>query len=67
VQSATVGEPDGIAGPFSDTTFDLCFILTFKSEEARQRYAKHPVHEKAAKEVFLPLAKKLLFYRFVAR
>jgi hypothetical protein len=67
VQSASVGETDGIGGPYADTTFDLCFILTFRNEEARQRYGKHPVHEKAAKEVFLPLSEKLLFYRFIAR
>ena len=65
IESATVGETDGVGGPFSDTSFDVCFILTFKDEDARQRYGKHPVHEKAAKEVFLPLSKKLLFYRFV--
>jgi hypothetical protein len=65
IESATVGEADGVGGPYSDTSFDVCFILTFKDEDSRQRYGKHPVHEKAAKEVFLPLSKKLLFSRFV--
>jgi hypothetical protein len=65
IESATVGETDGEGGPYSDASFDVCFILTFKDEDSRQRYNKHPVHEKAAKEVFLPLSAKLLFYRFV--
>ncbi|MES2470376.1 MAG: Dabb family protein [Verrucomicrobiota bacterium] len=63
---ASIGRTDGIGGPFSDTSYDLCFILTFESEAARLRYNEHPTHQKAAQEVFLPLAKKLLFYRFVA-
>lgn len=67
VESASVGETDGEGGPFSDTSYDVCFILTFRDEAARQRYNAHPVHKKAAQEVFLPLAKKLLFYRFIAR
>lgn len=65
VTSASVGRSDGIGGPFSDTSYDLCFILTFENEAARLRYNEHPTHQKAAQEVFLPLAKKLLFYRFV--
>ncbi|MDB6071695.1 MAG: uncharacterized protein JWL81_2866 [Verrucomicrobiales bacterium] len=64
VKSATIGRTDGIGGPFSDTTYDLCFILTFENEAARQRYNNHPTHKKAGKELFLPLAKKLLLYRF---
>lgn len=65
VESAVVGPTDGEGGPYADTCFDLCFILTFKDEDSRRRYVTHPVHEKAAKEVFLPLSEKLLFYRFV--
>jgi hypothetical protein len=65
VTHASVGRTDGIGGPFSETGYDLCFILTFGNEHARQRYNEHPTHQKAAQEVFLPLSKKLLFYRFV--
>jgi hypothetical protein len=65
VRAARVGRTDGIGGPFSDTSYDVCFILTFADEAARQRYNEHPVHQKAAQEVFLPLAKDLRFYRFV--
>lgn len=66
VKSATVGVSDGIGGPYSDTSYDICFILTFKDEASRQRYGEHPVHQTLAKEVFLPLSRKLLFYRFMS-
>lgn len=66
VKSVAVGKTDGVSDPFSDASYDVSFILTFESDAARLRYNKHPAHEKAAKEVFLPLSRKLLFYRFVA-
>lgn len=65
VESAAVGLTDGIGGPFADTGYDVAFVLVFKDEAGRQAYNTHPVHEEAAKEVFLPLSKKLLFYRFI--
>lgn len=65
VKQAVVGRTDGIGGPFSDASYDVCFIVTFENEAARLRYNEHPVHQKAAEEVFLPLSEKLLFYRFV--
>jgi len=65
VKSVAVGRTDGIGGPFSDTSYDVSFILTFENEAARLRYNTHPLHKKAATEVFLPLSKKLLFYRFI--
>lgn len=65
VLDARVGPSDGIGGPFSDVSYDIGFILTFADDAARQRYNQHPVHEKAASRTFLPLSRKLLFYRFV--
>lgn len=66
VESVAVGAPTvEPSSKFSDQTFDVCFILRFRDEAARQRYNTHPVHQKAAQEVFLPLSRKLLFYRFV--
>jgi hypothetical protein len=38
--------------------------MEFASREALQRYSRHPVHEKAAREVILPLSSKILFYDF---
>ena len=40
--------------------------MEFDDRAALDRYARHPVHEKAAREEFLPLARKLLFYDFVS-
>lgn len=65
VLDARVGPSDGIGGPFADASYDIGFILSFADEAARQRYNRHPVHEKAATQTFLPLSRKLLFYRFV--
>lgn len=66
VESASVGaaasEP---STEFTDQTFDVGFVLRFRDDAARERYNAHPVHQKAAQEVFLPLSRKLLFYRFV--
>lgn len=64
VRSAAVGPNAGDASPYLDASYDICFILTFEDEAARQRYNEHPVHQKAAKEVFLPLSEKLQFYLF---
>lgn len=66
VTQASVGVSDGIGNALSDTSYDVGFVLSFANEAARQRYNTHPVHEKAAREVFLPLSRKLLFYRFVS-
>ncbi|MDB6171800.1 MAG: stress protein [Chthoniobacteraceae bacterium] len=66
VESVAVGPPTiEPASKFSDQSFDVCFIVRFRDEAARQRYNTHPAHQKAAQEVFLPLSRKLLFYRFV--
>ena len=64
VKHASVGRTDGVGGAFSDTSYDVCFILSFEDDAACLRYNVNPVHLKAAKEVFLPLSRKLLFYRF---
>jgi hypothetical protein len=49
-----------------DASFDICFVMRLEDKAALDRYAKHPVHEKAAKEVFLPLSQKILFYDFTS-
>jgi len=67
VESAFVGASDGPSNGYTDASYDVCFTLTFADEAARQRYNKHPVHLKAANEIFLPLSKKLVFYRFTSR
>jgi hypothetical protein len=40
--------------------------MQFDDQAAMERYNQHPVHQKAAQEVFFPLAQKFLFYDFVS-
>lgn len=47
-------------------SFDVCLIMQFEDKAAMDRYVEHPVHQKAAIEVFLPLSQRLLFYDFIA-
>jgi len=49
-----------------DASFDICFVMRLEDKAALDRYGKHPVHQKAAQEVFLPLSQKILFYDFTS-
>ncbi len=65
VQSLSLGEAPPSSSQMVDSSFDLCFIMKFDDQAALDRYAKHPVHQKAAEEDFLPLCRKILFYDFI--
>ena len=49
-----------------DASFDICFVMRLENKAALDRYGKHPVHQKAAQEVFLPLSQKIAFYDFTS-
>lgn len=66
VKSLSVGRSLPKASPYVDASFDICLAMQFDDQAAMARYNQHPVHQKAAHEVFLPLAEKLLFYDFVS-
>jgi hypothetical protein len=66
VQSLSVGQSPPSTSPYVDGSFDICLIMHFKDKAAMDRYARHPIHEKAARETFLPLSQRLLFYDFIA-
>jgi hypothetical protein len=66
VKSLSVGQSVPKGSALMDTTFDVCLIMHFEHQAALDRYAKHPVHQKAAQEAFLPLAQKILFYDFIS-
>lgn len=66
VQSISVGQSPPSTSPYVDSSFDLCLIMQFEDKAAMERYARHPIHEKAARETFLPLSRRLLFYDFIA-
>lgn len=66
VRSLSVGQSPPSTSPYVDSSFDICLIMQFDDKAAMDRYARHPVHEKAAKETFLPLSQRILFYDFIA-
>src|SRR5687767_5496021 len=65
VKSLAVGQPQPSTSPLVDASFDLCLTMQFDDQAAMERYNKHPVHQKAAQEDFLPLSRKILFYDFI--
>ncbi len=65
VRALSVGQPHSSNSPLVDSTFDVCFTMQFDDQAALDRYAKNPVHQKAAEEAFLPLSQKILFYDFI--
>lgn len=54
------------ASSYVDSSFDVCVVMRFADQAAMDRYGKHPVHQKAAQEAFLPLSQKILFYDFTS-
>lgn len=66
VKLLSVGQTLPKTSPYVDASFDVCLTMQFDDQAAMERYNQHPVHQKAAQEVFFPLAEKFLFYDFVS-
>ena len=66
VEFLSVGQTLPKRSQWADASFDICFVMWLEDRTALDRYGKHPVHQKAAQEVFLPLSQKLLFYDFTS-
>ena len=66
VQFLSVGKTLPKTSSWADASFDICFVMRLEDKAAMDRYAKNPVHQKAAQEVFLPLSQKILFYDFTS-
>src|ERR1041384_4807503 len=66
VQFLSVGQALPKVSSWHDDSFDVCFVMRLEDKAAMDRYAKNPVHQKAAQEVFLPLSQKILFYDFTS-
>lgn len=64
VEFLSVGQSLPKSSELVDASFDICFVMRLENKAALDRYGKHPVHQKAAHEVFLPLSQKILFYDF---
>ncbi len=66
VRFLSVGQTLPKTSSWTDSSFDICFVMRLEDQAAMDRYAKNPVHQKAAQEVFLPLSQKILFYDFTS-
>jgi len=66
VEFLSVGQTLPKRSQWADASFDICFVMRLEDRAALDRYGKHPVHQKAAQEVFLPLSQKTLFYDFTS-
>jgi len=67
VQFLSVGQTLPKTSSWADASFDICFVMRLEDKAAMDRYAKNPVHLKAAQEAFLPLSQKILFYDFISQ
>ena len=66
VEFLSVGQTLPKRSKLVDASFDICFVMRLEDKAALDRYGRHPVHQKAAQEVFLPLSQKTLFYEFTS-
>ena len=66
VQFLSVGQTLPKTSSWADASFDICFVMRLEDKAAMDHYAKNPVHQKAAREVFLPLSQKIVFYDFTS-
>jgi hypothetical protein len=48
-----------------DDSFDIAVSFSFASVADMNAYLQHPTHQKAAKEVLGPLARKIVVYDFI--
>ena len=67
VQFLSVGQTLPKTSSWADASFDICFVMRLEDKAAMDHYAKSPVHQKAAQEIFLPLSQKILFYDFISQ
>lgn len=65
VESLSVGQTLPTTSSYVDASFDVCLVMQFHDKAAMDRYGANPVHQQAAREVFLPLSSKILFYDFI--
>src|SRR6266436_4182502 len=66
VQFLSVGQTLPKTSSWADASFDIFFVMRLEDKAAMDHYAKNPVHQKAAQEVFLPFSQKILFYDFTS-
>jgi hypothetical protein len=47
-----------------DDSFDVGIIVEVRDEKGLKEYLDHPIHQKAKKEILLPLVDRVLVYDF---
>ncbi len=67
VQSVTIGPVLSSHRAEVDSSSDLALVIQFPNEQALRNYEKNPTHQKAVKQVLLPLVRKFVVYDFVNR
>lgn len=65
LQSLAVGSVLMSERPIVDDSFDVAFVMRFKSQADLATYEKHPVHVKKVTEVLKPLTSKVVVHDFI--
>lgn len=64
VINATAGEVVMSDRDIVDDSYDVGILIVTKNENELQKYLDHPIHQKAKKDVLVPLVDKILVYDF---
>lgn len=64
VLKARAGNPIMSERSIVDDSFDVGIIVEVRDEKGLQEYLDHPIHQKAKKDVLLPLIERVLVYDF---
>ncbi len=66
VETLLIGHMLPSPRPIVDSTYDVGFVMRFANKQAMDSYEQNPIHQKAVKEVLMPMVKKIQVYDFVA-
>ena len=64
VLNARAGNPIMSDRDIVDDSFDVGIIIEVKDMEGLKNYLDHPIHQKAKKDVLLPIVERILVYDF---
>jgi len=64
VRAARAGNPIMSERDIVDDSFDVGIIIKVSDEAGLKKYLDHPIHQKAKKDVLLPLVDRVLVYDF---
>jgi hypothetical protein len=64
VLAVRVGEAIDSDRVIVDDSFDVAVSLSFADEQSLAEYLAHPIHQKAKREILLPIVNKIVVYDF---